>query len=104
MVLADLLAANQVVMHPYVLGEIAMGNLRDRESTLTELYDIPWAKLASDDEVLTLVSVHRLYGSGLGYIDAHLLAATRLTAEAALWTRDKRLRRAAERLRLAAEF
>ena len=99
--LIDLLAAGRILSHPYIIGEIAMGNLRDRDRNLTDLYDLPWATVAADDEVLTLVSRHRLFGTGVGYIDAHLLAATRLTAGAALWTRDKRLLAAAERLGLA---
>jgi hypothetical protein len=100
-VLTDLLAAGQILVHPYVIGEIAMGNLRDRDRHLTDLYDLPWATVATDDEVLTLVSRHRLFGVGLGYIDAHLLASTRLTSGTALWTRDRRLLAVAERLDLA---
>ncbi|HEX4113286.1 MAG TPA: PIN domain-containing protein [Stellaceae bacterium] len=99
--LADLLTAGQVLIHPYIIGEIAMGNLRDRDRNLSDLSDLPPASVATDDEVLTLVSRHGLFGQGLGYVDAHLLASTRLTAGAVLWTRDKRLRAVAERLDLA---
>jgi predicted nucleic acid-binding protein len=102
--LSDLLAAGQILIHPYVIGEIAMGNLRDRDRNLTDLCDLPWATVATDDEVLTLVARHRLFGHGLGYVDAHLLASTRLTAASTLWTRDKRIRAVAERLDLATKL
>jgi predicted nucleic acid-binding protein len=100
-VLTELLATGEVLTHPFVIGEIAMGNLRDRDRTLTDLYDLPRTAIAADDEVLTFVSQHRLFGRGLGYIDAHLLAATRLTPRAVLWARDKRLMTIAERLDFA---
>jgi predicted nucleic acid-binding protein len=77
----------------FVLGELACGNLHNR--------DLPQAPLASDAEVLFFIERHRLMGRGMGYIDAHLLAATALAAPARLWTRDRRLAAAARDLGLA---
>jgi hypothetical protein len=88
-------------MHPFVLGELAMGNLMHRDGTLSDLADLPGAAMATDPEVLTMVEAHHLYGLGIGYIDAHLLAAVRLSAGAMLWTFDKRLHAAAERFNMA---
>ena len=96
--LARLLETGLAATHPLVVGELAMGNLRDRDTVLGLLRALPQAVVASDDEVLAYVTRHRLFGIGIGYADAHLLAATRLTAGASLWTRDRRLREAAARL------
>lgn len=100
--LAGLLEAGQVVTHPFVIGEIALGTLRRRQLVVESLQDIPAASVATDAEVLRFIDAHVLSGCGIGYIDAHLLAATRLTADTQLWTRDRRLLHAAERLGLAA--
>jgi predicted nucleic acid-binding protein len=75
-----------------------MGNLRARDSILALLGNLPQAVVAGDEEVLAYVARHRLFGIGIGYADAHLLAGTQLTAGARLWTRDRRLREAAGRL------
>jgi predicted nucleic acid-binding protein len=99
--LAELLDRNQVLMHPFVTGELAMGNLRLRDVILQDLRDLPPAAIAAEDEVLRMIGQERLYGLGLGYVDAHLLASARLTPDALLWTRDRRLAVAAERLSLA---
>lgn len=99
--LIDFLGAGLVLTHPFVIGELALGNLRQRESVLSDLSDLPRAVVASDPEVMRLVDRHTLAGSGIGFIDAHLLAAVRLTAGAELWTRDKRLQVVAVALRLA---
>jgi len=90
--LSALLHSNQVLMHSFVLGELACGNLRNRDELLTLLADLPQAPVASDAEVLFFIDRHRLMGRGIGYIDAHLLAATALSdAGTRLWTRDRRL-------------
>jgi predicted nucleic acid-binding protein len=102
--LAALLAENMVLAHPYVIGELALGPMRQRHGVLSELMDLPRATVAGDDEVLHLIEQKMLYGIGIGYVDAHLLAATRLTAGASIWTRDRRLQSAAERLSLAARI
>jgi predicted nucleic acid-binding protein len=101
--LAALLADGQVLMHPFVVGELAMGSLRQRERMLADLRRLPKASTARDDEVLLLIERHSLFGRGLGYVDAHLLASVRLEAPARLWTRDKRLHDLAEQLGIAAE-
>lgn len=101
-VLAELLDDGQVLSHPFVVGELALGNLHQRESVLADLLELPRAFVASDNEVLHFIQREGLFGIGIGYLDAHLLAATRLTQGASLWTRDKRLSAAAERLSLAA--
>lgn len=103
-VFARLLEADLVLTHPFVVGELAMGSLRNRETILTLLMHLQDTVVASHDEVLVYVSRHQLFGLGIGYVDAHLLASTRLTSGAKLWTRDKRLRAAAERLDLCAGF
>ena len=89
--LVGLLEAGMVLAHPFVIGELALGNLSDRETLLSALSDLPRAIHAADPEVLHFIDRHKLFGRSIGYIDAHLLAAVRLTAGAALWTRDKRL-------------
>lgn len=100
--LIALLDTRQVLGHPFVNVELALGNLARRHAFLSELRDLTQAALASDDEVLELVEVERLYGRGIGYVDAHLLAAVRLTPDAKLWTRDRPLQRVAAELGLAA--
>jgi predicted nucleic acid-binding protein len=101
--LTALLDAGDALAHPFVIGEIAMGNLRRRDAVLLDLLDLPGAVVASDREVLQFVGENLLFGIGIGYIDAHLLAAARLTEGASLWTFDKRLSAAAGRLGIAHE-
>lgn len=100
--LVRLLGDGQVMAHPFVTGELALGNLRNRATILGALQDLPQAVVATDDEVLRFIEQNALFGIGIGYIDAHLLAAVRLSPGAALWTRDKRLLAASIRLGLAA--
>jgi hypothetical protein len=100
--LTDLLESGQVLGHPFVIGEIALGRLRQRDIVLDALQNLPRAAVATDREVLGFIERHALAGSGIGYIDAHLLAAARLMPGTLLWTRDKPLSRAADRLGLAA--
>ena len=97
-----LLNTAQVLAHPFVVGELALGNLRQRPLVRETLGDLPRALIASDQEVLHFIGLHRLFESGIGYVDAHLLAAAQLTASTTLWTRDKRLHFVANRLGLAA--
>jgi predicted nucleic acid-binding protein len=99
--LAVLLDAGMVLAHPFVIGALALGNLRQREIVLKALADLPHANVAMDAEVLHFIERHALSGCGIGYIDAHLLAAAKLTAGAELWTNDKRLRGVAVQLGLA---
>lgn len=102
--LRDLLDKEQVLAHPFVIGELALGSLRQRATKLLQLLRLPTAVVARHDEVMRLVERQALYGQGLSYVDVHLLAATRLTAGTSLWTRDKSLSAAAERLSLAARM
>jgi predicted nucleic acid-binding protein len=99
--LADLLENGQVLAHPFVIGELSLGVLRRRNAILEHLADLPQAQVATDPEALRFIDDQALFGLGIGYVDVHLLAATRLTPGARLWTRDKRLLATAERLGLA---
>lgn len=102
MELAALLDRGMVLTHPFVIGELALGNLRQRDIVLSALADLPHASVATDTEVLHFIGRHTLFARGIGYVDAHLLAAVRLTAGARLWTKDKRLHGVAVQLGLAA--
>jgi predicted nucleic acid-binding protein len=97
-----LLGERQVLSHSFVIGELAMGSFKQRDVLLRELRDLPQATVAFDDEVLQFVSKRALFGMGIGYIDAHLLAAVRLKPGTLLWTRDKRLLEVATKLDSAA--
>ena len=96
--LAGLLHRGAVLMHPFVLGEIACTNLVDRPNLLALLQQLPAAAVAEGSEVLGFIERRKLHGRGIGYVDVHLLASVVLTADARLWTRDKRLRSAADAL------
>lgn len=88
-----------VLMHPFVIGEIACGNLRSRLKILGDLQQMPSAITADHDEVLAFLEQHQLFGIGITWIDAHLLASACLSA-CRLWTLDARLHRAAAKLHL----
>ena len=96
--LSALLEAARVLGHPWVRGEIALGSLSNRHEVLELLAALPQAQVATNSEVMGLIESRHLFGRGIGYIDAHLLAATLLTAGAALWTLDQRLAAAAKAL------
>jgi predicted nucleic acid-binding protein len=100
--LQSLLEDAEVLVHPFVVGELACGTLRNREEVLTLLQALPEAQAAEHDEVMRVVERERLYGRGIGWIDAHLLASARLSS-ASLWTLDKRLSKIASALDLAFE-
>lgn len=99
--LANSLVRGEVLAHPFVLGELALGNLRQRTQVLEAISQLPMAKAATDSEVLEFIARQFLFGRGIGYVDAHLLAAVRLTPGSWLWTLDKRLLAAANALDLA---
>jgi predicted nucleic acid-binding protein len=101
--LAALLDRGQVLAHPFVIGELALGSLRQRDVVLEALQDLPQATVATDAEVRHFIAGHALFGLGIGYVDVHLMAAVQLTPGTSLWTRDKRLHAAAEKLGLAAK-
>ncbi|MHB8273037.1 type II toxin-antitoxin system VapC family toxin [Bradyrhizobium sp.] len=93
-----------VLMHPFVIGEVALGQVAHRAEVLLRLHWLPRAMVADTSEVLRFIDRHKLIGTGIGYVDAHLLVSCRLTADTLLWTRDKRLLAVAARLSLAAEL
>ncbi|MBB4096212.1 type II toxin-antitoxin system VapC family toxin [Ochrobactrum pecoris] len=86
-----------LLCHPFVTGELALGSLRDRTNVLGFLAAQRQATVATHDEILTMVDRHGLFSMGIGYTDAHLLASVLLGQGASLWTRDKRLKMAAEK-------
>jgi len=99
--LGELLNRSRVLMHPFVVGELACGSLRSRSQVLRLLKDLPKAPVASDEEVLFFIERNALMGRGTGYVDAHLLASVTLGGSTWLWTRDQRLRAVADALNLA---
>ena len=96
--LANLLNTGQVLTHRHVIGELALGSLQNRNMILGTLQNLPQIAIASDDEVLHFIEKQSLFGTGIGYIDAHLLAAVRLCPGVLLWTRDKKLLAESKRL------
>jgi len=99
--LIALLNSSRVVMHPFVIGELACGNLQNRSRLLRLFQDLPKTRVATQDEALFFIERHGLMGKGIGFIDAHLLAATALHEGTRVWTRDKRLQALARELNLA---
>ena len=96
------LEAGLVLTHPFVIGEIALGNLRQRQAVLAALGSLTMTLVATDAEVLHFIEQAGLARRGIGYVDAHLLAAARLTGGTRLWTRDRRLHAVAAECGLAA--
>lgn len=99
--LIQLLQAERVISHTFIIGELALGCLKNRNTILDGLKDLPQAVVATDNEVMRFIEENTLFGKGIGFIDAHLLAAARLTPGSRLWTRDKRLLTVAATLNLA---
>ncbi|MEQ9104804.1 MAG: type II toxin-antitoxin system VapC family toxin [Rhodothermales bacterium] len=89
--LVHLLQLNQVAIHPFVVGELACGNLPDRVETLRLLDSLPTAPVASDQEVRQMIEQRSFYGIGLGWVDMHLMASVLLLQNGQLWTLDRRL-------------
>ena len=94
------LLAGHVLIHPWVIGEIACGSLKDREQILDLLRSLPLCSVALEDEVLLFIEQNKLMARGIGYVDVHLLASTKLSG-ATLWTRDKRLLIVAKEMNIA---
>ena len=88
----------QIVIHPSIIAELALGSLRDRAKTLELLDLLPQVQVAQLSEVRRMIEVRRLYSLGIGLTDAHLIASVFINPSTLLWTRDKRLRKAAEGL------
>jgi predicted nucleic acid-binding protein len=99
--LVNLLEHSQVLAHPFVQGELALGNLPQRQNILGLLDNLPQAPVAFADEINLFIETHALFGLGIGLVDVHLLASVQLAVNAKLWTRDKRLSAVAVRFNLA---
>ncbi len=96
-----LLTRNEVLAHPAVIGEISLGSVAKRADVLRYLRNLPSVVVAAHDEIIIFIETRKLANTGLGYVDAGLLASAALTPGAALWSRDKNLRAAAVRCGLA---
>ena len=92
---AEILRRGQVLAHPWVTAEVALGSLRNREEVLRQLGQLPRATVAIEPEIAGLIAAESLWGRGIGLVDAALLASARLTPDARLWTRDRPLREVA---------
>lgn len=92
-----LLINQEVLCHPFVIGEIACGNIKQRDEILNLLQTLPTAQEATHDEVLQFIDKSKLHGKGMGYIDLHLLSSA-LLSEVTIWTLDKRLDNEAKKL------
>lgn len=99
--LAAALEQGRVLAHPFVLGELACGKLKNQGEVLQLLGELPGAPVATDAEALNFIERRALMRRGIGYIDVHLLASVVLAGSVRLWTRDQRLAAVAEDLRLA---
>ena len=102
--LVSLLNDNRILVHPMVIGELACGNLPNRDTVLGLLGEMPAIPVATDEEVLFFIEQRRVMGRGIGYVDVHLLAAATLAQSVQLWTRDQRLLAVAGDLGLAYEL
>ena len=98
--LAEALEREDVLMHPFVVGELACGELARRREVLDLLSTLPSSVVATDEETLHFIERRRLMGRGIGWVDVHLLASVIMTEAAQLWTRDKRLGAIAAKLRI----
>jgi predicted nucleic acid-binding protein len=101
--LGNLLGRRNILLHPFVLGELALGHVPDLGMMIDDFRDLPRAPVADAEEVLELIARDRLFGTGIGYVDAHMLASALLNPNVRLWTRDKRLHAVAARLCVASE-
>ena len=99
--LAAGLNAGRILGHPFVIGEIALGSLTNRQGVLRMLHKLPEAELAQNREVDALIEQVPLFNRGIEYVDRHILASVRLTAGSSLWTRDRRLHNIASQMGLA---
>lgn len=93
-----LLGSGQVLMHPFVVAELALGSFRDRVGTLAALDTILKVRMAQLSDVRQMIEVRQLYAKGIGLIDAHLIASSLITPRTKLWTRDNALRGVAQTL------
>lgn len=98
---AQALRDEQILSHPFVIGELALGGVTSKTRIVQEMKKLFSAPLATADEVLLMIESLPLVGSGIGYVDAHLIASIRLRPGTRLWTRDGKLHKVAERLGMA---
>lgn len=98
--LVTLLERNDVLVHPWVTGELALGNMKNRDETLSLLSSMPQAPVVTHEEVLALIASENLHGLGIGLVDVQLVASAHATPETLLWTRDRRLGAVVARLGL----
>lgn len=98
--LEHLIRVEQAMCHPFIRGELAVGHLRNWLEAVGALQALPQAKTVSEGEFLTLIVNEQLAATGLGFVDAHLLASCRATPGTKLWSRDKRLAKYADRMGL----
>ena len=102
--LTELLKTQGIVMHPFIVAELALGSMAHRDRTIALLDRLPSAKVALTHEVRQRIEEHSLHGRGIGLIEAHLIAPAQLHPHTRLWTRDKRLRAIAEELGIHADL
>lgn len=102
--LRKLLDQGQILIHPFIVAELALGTLRDRASTLALLDLLPKVRVAQISEVRRAIEARRLFSSGIGLVDAHLIASIFIESPTLLWTRDRRLRKVAEGLGIHASL
>lgn len=100
-ILASLNERLEALVHPYVIGELALGSLPRRTEFLTRMSGLPQPPVARHGHVMQLIEAETLFSTGIGYVDAHLLASSRLLPGSRVWTRDGRLQRQAERFGIA---
>ncbi|MGB9233604.1 MAG: type II toxin-antitoxin system VapC family toxin [Terriglobales bacterium] len=100
----DLLDRGQIVIHPFVIAELALGSLKERRKTLALLDLLPAVRAASLSEVRPMIEARRLYNAGIGLTDAHLIASVFINPPTLLWTRDRQLRKVAEGFGIHADF
>jgi predicted nucleic acid-binding protein len=98
------LSQGDIVIHPLIVAELALGSLKQRTKTLALLDFLPQVRVAQLNEVRVMIEARRLYSLGIGLTDAHLIASVFLNSSVLLWTRDKRLRKAAEGLGIHANL
>jgi predicted nucleic acid-binding protein len=100
----ELLNQGQIVIHPFVIAELALGSLRDRAKTLALLDLLPQVRVVQLSELRLMIEARRLYSLGIGLTDAHMIGSVFINSPTVLWTRDKRLRKVAEALGIHARL
>jgi hypothetical protein len=102
--MSEQLNQGQILIHSFIVAELALGSMQNRSRALSLLELLPQVRMAQMSEVRTMIEARRLYGLGIGLIDAHLIASILIQPPTLLWTRDKRLRRVAESLGIHASL